>query len=52
MTNKQKQYIEYLEEFSHDRFTGDPNNQKDVSDFINRNKEIARLNSLDSWQLN
>lgn len=52
MTQKQKEYIEFIKEFSSVKFTGNPDSQKDISAYINANAEIAKMNSMDSWQLN
>lgn len=51
MTNKQKEYIEFIEEMTGISFKGNPNNNKDISSYINTYKDLANLNSLDSWQL-
>lgn len=51
MTQRQKDYIEFIEEFSSTKFTGNPDSQKDISAYINANAEQAKMNSMDSWQL-
>ena len=50
MTQKQKEYIEFIEEFSDGRFSGNPDNNSDISEFINKYKETAHLNSMSNWQ--
>lgn len=51
MTTKQREYIEFIEEFSGVRFDGNPNSHKDISEYINNNKEMAMLASADNWSL-
>jgi hypothetical protein len=51
MTTKQKEYIEFIEEFSGVRFKGNPNSNKDISEYINNNKEKAKLASTDNWAI-
>ena len=51
MTQKQKDYIEFIEEFSCVHFKGNPNNQSNISDYINKNAPIAILKSSDNWAL-
>lgn len=51
MTQKQKEYIEFIEEFSGVKFIGDPNNNTDISEYINKNKEKASLASTSNWNL-
>ena len=50
MTGRQKEYIEFIEEFSSVRFTGNPNSNADISKYIKANKEIAHLNAMSPWQ--
>ena len=51
MTIKQKKYIEFIEEFSGVRFKGNPNSNKDISEYINNNKEKAKLASANNWAI-
>ena len=51
MTDKQKRYIEYIEEFSGVQFTGNPNSNADISAYINKNKAKADLASTPNWCL-
>lgn len=51
MTDKQKAYIEYIEDFSGVKFTGNPNSNADISAYIKQNKELADLASTPSWIL-
>lgn len=52
MTEKQKAYIEYIEEFSGVKFTGNPESNSDISEYIRKNKELADLASTSKWCLN
>lgn len=49
MTQRQKEYVEFIEEFSGVKFTGNPNSNTDISDYINRNKDKALLANASSW---
>lgn len=49
-TEKQLDYIEFIQEFSGFQFEG--TTRKEASEFIDRYKDLANLNSLDTWQLN
>ena len=51
MTTKQKEYIEFIEELSGVEFRGNPNSNKDISEYINSNKERAKLESTDNWAI-
>ena len=51
MTKRQKEYIEFIEEFTYGKFTGNPNSNSDISAFIHRFGELAKLNAMDPWQL-
>ena len=51
MTQIQREFIEFIEEFSGVKFTGNPDNNKDISNYINTNKEKAALASLSNWCL-
>jgi len=51
MTQKQREYIEYIEEFSGVKFTGDKNNNSDISKYINENRTKADLQSASNWAL-
>jgi hypothetical protein len=44
LTNKQKEYFDFIKEWSPNKFNGNPNNYKDVCDYITRNKEAAHSN--------
>lgn len=51
MTAKQKEYIEFIEELSGVKFRGNPSSNKDISEYINSNKERAKLASTDNWAI-
>ena len=51
MTTKQKEYIEFIEEFSGVKFKGNHNSNKDISEYINSNKEKAKLASAYNWAI-
>ena len=51
MTQKQKEYIEFIEEFSGIKFSGNADNNAEISAYINANKEKAMLASMDNWRL-
>lgn len=51
MTSRQKEYIEFIQEFSGVKFTGNPNSNTDISKYIKANKALAELNSMSSWEL-
>lgn len=51
MTDKQKAYIEYIEEFSGVKFTGNPNSNAEISEYIRANKASADLKSTSTWCL-
>ena len=49
-TEKQLDYIEFIQEFSGIPFEG--NTRKEAAEYIDENKEFARINSIDSWGWN
>ena len=49
-TDKQLEYIDFIQEFSGVSFEG--NTKKEASEYIDQNKELARINSIDSWGWN
>lgn len=49
-TEKQLEYIEFIQEFSGVPFEG--NTKGEASKYIDENKELARINSIDSWGWN
>lgn len=49
-TKAQLEYIEFIQEFSGAPFEG--NTKKKASEYIDKNKELARINSIDSWGWN
>ena len=49
MTQKQREYIDFIEEFSGIKFTGNPNSNTDISNYINKNKDKAKLISTSNW---
>ena len=51
MTAKQKEYIEFIEGLSGVKFRGNPNSNRDISAYINSNKERAKLASTDNWAI-
>ena len=44
LTNKQKDYFEFIKEWSPIPFKGNPNNYEDVCSYITRCKNIAHTN--------
>lgn len=46
ITQKQIEYIEFIENFASVQFDGD---KMTISEFITRHKEAAHLASLDAW---
>ena len=44
LTTKQKEYFEFIREFSNTPFNGDSNNYDDVCEYITRCKTIAHTN--------
>ena len=49
-TEKQLDYIEFIQEFSGVPFNG--KTKQEASEYIDRNKELAHINSIDSWGWN
>lgn len=41
MTQKQEEYIKFIEEFSGVKFTGDPTNEVDISTYITTYRDLA-----------
>lgn len=41
LSNKQKEYFEFVKEWSNIKFTGDPNKYNDVCEYVTQHKVIA-----------
>lgn len=52
ITRKQKELIDYMNEFCHEKFIyDDSTTSAQASKYINRNIEEFKLFTMDSWQL-
>ena len=51
MTERQKKFIEDMNEFCREKFDFKSKTKKETSEYISRNIEEYKLNTMDNWQI-